>query len=125
MNKVTLVGRLGQDPEVKTSNLGKQYAKFSLATNDGYGENKKTNWHSCVAFGKVAELIDKYVSKGNELAVNGSVDYNKHDDKYYTNIIVNDITFIGGKSENSIQQAQQVVDNVMPPADNENDKLPF
>lgn len=115
MNKVTLVGRLGQDPEIKESQGGKKYAKFSLATNDGFGENKKTNWHSCTAFGKVAEIIEKYVSKGSELALSGSIDYNKHEDKYYTNILVNDITLIGGKS-NATSEASST---------NDYDPLPF
>ena len=101
MNKVTLVGRLGQDPEHKTANSGMTFVKFSIATNDGFGDNKKTNWHNCTAFGKAADIIHKYVKKGSEIAVSGSIDYNKHDDKYFTSILVNDFTFIGGKSENS------------------------
>lgn len=117
MNQIILVGRLGQDPEIKESQAGKKYAKFSLATNDGFGENKKTNWHSCTAFGKVAEIIEKYVSKGSELALSGSIDYNKHEDKYYTNILVNDITLIGGKSN---VQAEQNGRN-----SNDDDPLPF
>lgn len=99
MNKVTLVGRLGQDPEHKTATSGKTFVKFSLATNDGFGDNKKTNWHSCTAFGKAADIINQYVKRGSEIAVSGSIDYNKNEDKYYTNILVNDFTFIGGKSE--------------------------
>jgi single-strand DNA-binding protein len=99
MNKVTLVGRLGKDPEHQTSQSGKTFCKFSIATNDGYGDNKKTNWHNCTAFGKVADIINQYVKKGSEIAVSGSLDYNKHEDKIYTNVLVNDFTFIGGKSE--------------------------
>ena len=99
MNKVTLVGRLGQDPELKTSQAGTSFVKFSIATNDGFGDKKKTNWHNCTAFGKASEIINQYVKKGNEIAVSGSIDYNKHEDKMYTGILVNDFTFIGGKSE--------------------------
>ena len=120
MNKVILVGRLGQDPETKTSSNGKTFTKFSLATNDGYGENKKTNWHSCVAFGKSAEVIDKYVSKGNEIAISGTLDYNKHEDKYYTSILVNDFTFIGGKSESS-----SATQNTLQASTPEESDLPF
>ena len=103
MNKVILVGRLGQDPEHQTAQSGKTFCKFSIATNDGFGDNKKTNWHSCTAFGKVADIINQYAKKGNEIAVSGSLDYNKHEDKTYTNILVNDFTFIGGKKEGSEQ----------------------
>lgn len=123
MNKVILVGRLGQDPEHQTAQSGKTFCKFSLATNDGYGENKKTNWHSCTAFGKAADIINQYCKKGNELSVSGTLDYNKHEDRYYTNILVNDFTFIGGKSENTVQDVANQIDNAMPPADN--DDLPF
>lgn len=99
MNKVNLVGRLGQDPEHQTAQSGKTFCKFSIATNDGYGDNKKTNWHSCTAFGKAADIISQYVKKGSEIAVSGTLDYNKKDDKTYTNILVSDFTFIGGKTE--------------------------
>ena len=101
MNKVTLLGRLGKNPELMTSKSGKSFCKFSLATNDGYGDNKKTNWHNCTAFGKSAEIIEKYVKKGNELCVSGSIDHNEHEGKFYTSILVNDFTFVGGKSESN------------------------
>lgn len=124
MNKVILVGRLGQDPEHKTANSGTSFVKFSLATNDGYGDNKKTNWHSCTAFGKVADIINQYVSKGSEIAISGSIDYNKHEDKYYTGILVNDFTFIGGKSESSSsnQKAQPKDADI---SEDAQDDLPF
>lgn len=138
MNKVTLVGRLGQDPEHQTSQNGKTFCKFSLATNDGYGDNKKTNWHSCTAFGKVADIINQYTKKGSELAISGTLDYNKHEDKTYTNILVNDFTFIGGKAENNLEKAKATIDEAFPPetfetvkqedltkVDDEDDNLPF
>ena len=92
MNNVTLVGRVGNDPEIKEN-----FVKLSLATNDGYGDNKKTNWHSIVFFGKAAEVVGKYVKKGDSFAVSGRLDYNKHEDKYYTSIIGNDFTLLGTK----------------------------
>lgn len=107
MNKVTLVGRLGQDPEHQTSKAGKSFVKFSIATNDGYGENKKANWHNCTAFGKAADIINQYVSKGSEIAIGGTVDYNTHNDKIYTTILVNDFTFIGGKNKSELNKDSQ------------------
>ena len=106
MNVVTLTGRLGKDPEFQTSKNGNGFVKFSIATNDGYGDNKKVNWHNCTAFGKSAEIISKYVKKGSEICVSGSIDYNKNDDKIYTNILVNNFTFIGGKSDSVTSQEQ-------------------
>lgn len=97
MNNVTLVGNLGDNPELRNSNNGNEFIIFSLATNDGFGENKKTNWHNCIAFGKAAELIHKYTQKGSKLAISGSIDYRKNDDKYYTSIIVNSFTFVDKK----------------------------
>lgn len=125
MNKVNLVGRLGKDPEISTSSNGKTFVKFSLATNDGYGDNKKTNWHSCTAFGKVAEIIEKHVKKGNELAVSGSIDYNKYEDKYFTGILVNDITFIGGKLDNGNQSESNNQPSTNLSNEDEDDNLPF
>lgn len=125
MNKVTLVGRLGQDPEHQTATSGNTFVKFSIATNDGYGDNKKTNWHSCTAFGKSADIINQYVKKGNEIAVSGAIYYNEHNDKRYTNILVDSFTFIGGKSEatDKMQDAKKVIDDKFAPKDD--DSLPF
>lgn len=96
MNTVNLVGRIGNDPEVNEAGT---VIKFSLATNDGYGENKKTNWHNCVAFGKSIEIIKNYVKKGDQLAVQGQLDYNKGEKGYFTSIIVRDFTFINNKKD--------------------------
>jgi len=125
MNTVVLTGRLGQDPELKTSQGGKSFCKFSIATNDGFGDNKKTNWHSCTAFGKGAEIINQYVKKGSEISISGSIDYNKHEDKIYTNILVNNFTFIGGKSENTTSQQQAPATSFEPVAEDNESGLPF
>lgn len=117
MNTITLLGRLGKDPEHQTGKSGKSFVKFSLATNDGFGDNKKTNWHSCTAFGKAADLINQYVKKGNELAVSGTLDYSKHEDKFYTNILVSNFTFVGGSNNGqTIESAAQMVDDSFEPA---------
>jgi single-strand DNA-binding protein len=93
MNNVTLVGRLGADPEVN-----EKFTKISIATNDGFGESKKTNWHNCVCFGKVAEIIGKYAKKGDNISVSGRIEYSQKDDKYYTNIVISNVTLLGEKS---------------------------
>lgn len=112
MNNVVLVGRLGKDPEVKES-----VVKFAIATNDGFGKNKKTNWHTCVVFGKLKDIISNYVKKGNEIAISGSIDYYKSDDgKYFTSIVVRDITLIGGKP-NEFSNSNEFA--------NDEDEVPF
>jgi single-strand DNA-binding protein len=94
MNLVILKGRLGKDPETRT---GDNYnmANFTLATND-YGD--KTNWHSCVAFSKTAELIAKHLKKGSEVLIEGRIEYKEKDGKWYTSIVVNKFEFIGSKN---------------------------
>ena len=101
MNNVTLVGNLGNNPELRNSNNGKEFITFSLATNDGFGDNKKTNWHNCIAFGKPAELIHHYTQKGSKLAISGSIEYKKVEEKHYTSIIVNSFTLLDKKDDNS------------------------
>ena len=95
MNTINLVGRLGNDPEVKENRT-----TFSIATNDGFGEKKKTNWHNCVVFGKLAEIVNNYAKKGENIAVQGSIDYYKtQEGKTFTSILVNNVTLLSSKQE--------------------------
>jgi len=101
MNTIILKGNLGGDPEIKMLKDDKKMARFSIATKDGYGDNQKTNWHRCVAFGKTAEVIEKHVKKGSEILVQGSVSYNEHEGKHYTSIMVDRFEFCGSKEASS------------------------
>jgi single-strand DNA-binding protein len=104
-NKVQLIGNLGKTPEVKTTESGKKLAKFSVATNEIYtnvkGEKvKETQWHNLVAWGKVADVAEKYLGKGSEVAVEGKLvtkDYLDKDGnkKYVTEIQANEILMLG------------------------------
>ena len=101
INKVMILGRLGNDPEIRTTQNGVVVASLSIATNDGIGENITTEWHRVVVFGKSAEAIQKYTSKGSQLFVEGRLRTNKWQDKngntqYTTEIIANKFEFIGG-----------------------------
>lgn len=101
VNKVILLGRLGNDPEVRTTQNGTVVANLSLATNDGMGDNITTEWHRVVVFGKSAEAIQRYTSKGSQLFIEGRIQTNKYQDKngetkYSTNIVANNFQFIGG-----------------------------
>lgn len=105
-NKVQLIGNLGNAPEVKTTESGKKLARFSVATNESYrnakGEKvKETTWHNAVAWGKVAELAEKYLTKGKEVAVEGKLINRSYTDKdgnkkYVTEVEVNEILMLGG-----------------------------
>jgi single-strand DNA-binding protein len=107
-NKVQLIGNLGNKPEIKTLDGGKKLARFSVATDEVYrnanGEKvKETQWHNLVAWGKVAEIAEKYLSKGSEVAIEGKLmnrSYNDKDGnkKYITEIQVNEMLMLGEKS---------------------------
>lgn len=106
-NKVQLIGNLGNDPEIITLESGKKLAKFSLATNENYKNAKgesvtDTQWHNIVVWNKTAEIVEKYLSKGKEVAVEGKLTTKSYDDKdgikkYMTEIIVNELVLIGSK----------------------------
>jgi single-strand DNA-binding protein len=103
LNKVMILGRLGNDPEVRTTQNGTVVASLSIATNDGIGENITTEWHRVTVFGKGAEVIQKYCTKGSQLFVEGRISTSKYQDKngntqYSTQIIANNFQFIGGSS---------------------------
>ena len=108
-NKVTLIGNLGQNPEVKELNGGKKLAKFSLATNETYrnkaGEKvTDTQWHNLTVWGKTADIVEKYLKKGSEVAVEGKLLNRNYTDKegvkrYVTEIQVNDLVLLGGKKD--------------------------
>lgn len=112
VNKVILLGRLGRDPEVKTTNSG-SFCTFSIATSEKWtdkvsGEKKEmTEWHNCVAFGKIAELIHNYVHKGSQVYIEGSLRTTKKDDKYFTNINVMSIQFLDGKKDSGDSETKQ------------------
>ena len=106
-NKVQLIGRIGQSPEVKHLESGKTVANFSLATNERYKNNKgelveNTEWHNLVAWGKTAEIIEKYLEKGSEIAIEGKLTNRSWKDKegnkkYATEVLVNELLLMGGK----------------------------
>ncbi|RKS01193.1 MULTISPECIES: single-stranded DNA-binding protein [unclassified Flavobacterium] len=104
-NRVQLIGHVGQEPEVKTFDGGKKVANITIATNDYYTNDKgekveNTEWHKVVAWGKTAEIIEKYVTKGKEIAIEGKLTHRSYDDKdgtkrYVSEVVVNDILLLG------------------------------
>ena len=109
LNQIIIIGNLGKDPEPKTTKNGNLLVNFSVATTDGWGENKHTNWHNVTVFGKTAEFCEKYLQKGSKVAVVGSVDYQKWEKdgetKYMTKIIGDKVKFLSPKSEEATQKA--------------------
>ena len=110
-NKVQLIGNLGNAPEVKTTESGKKLARFSVATNESYRNAKgekvtETTWHNLVAWGKVADIAEKYLNKGTEVAIEGKLINRSYTDKegikkYITEVQVNELLLLGNKAEAS------------------------
>ncbi len=104
-NKVQLIGNLGNNPEIITLDSGKKLAKFSLATNESYknaqGERvTDTQWTNIVAWNKTAEIVEKYLEKGSQIAIDGKLTSRSWDDKdgnkrYITEVVCNEIVMLG------------------------------
>ena len=108
-NRVQLIGNLGNAPEIKNLEDGKKVANFSLATNERYrnasGEKiTETTWHNLVAWGKVAEIAEKYLLKGSEVIIEGKIINRSYTDKdgvkkYVSEVQVNELLLLDGKPE--------------------------
>jgi len=104
-NRVQLIGHVGQEPEIKNLEAGKKVASLSIATNEVYYKDngdkvEKTEWHRVTAWGKTAEIIEKYVTKGKEVGIEGKLTNRTYDDKdgvkrYVTEIVANEILLLG------------------------------
>ena len=104
-NKVQLIGHVGNDPEIKTFDGGKKLAKLSIATNESYKNDKgekveETQWHNLIAWGKTADIIEKYVVKGKEIAIEGKLTHKSYEDKngekrYVTEVVIDELLMLG------------------------------
>jgi single-strand DNA-binding protein len=104
-NKVQLIGNLGNAPEVRNTESGKKLVRFSVATNEQYKNAKgekvtETQWHNLIAWGKVADIVEKYLVKGTEVAIEGKLINRNYMDKegnkkYITEIQVTELLMLG------------------------------
>ncbi len=110
VNKVILLGNVGKDPEIRTTQGGMTVASFSLATAERAKDQQgnwtdKTEWHNLVCFQRTAEIVRDYVKKGSQLYIEGKIQTRSWDDKesgqkkYRTEILVNDLQLLGGRGE--------------------------
>ena len=104
MNTVALIGRLTKDPEVKYT-AGENptaVARFSIAVNDGYGENERTSYINIVAFGKQAENCERFLSKGRQVGITGRIQTGSYEKDgrtvYTTDVIASRVEFLGGRA---------------------------
>jgi single-strand DNA-binding protein len=115
-NRIQLIGRVGKDPEYRLLDSGKNVVNFSLATSDSYknssGEKTvETQWHQIVAWGGLAEIADKYLRKGSEVAVQGKLIHRSYEGpdgkkRYVTEIIADEILLLGKPSSEAVKTAK-------------------
>ncbi len=108
LNKVMLIGNVGNDPEVRATSSGARVAKVSLATNRSWTDrnsgqkNEKTEWHRLTFFGRLVDVVEQWVKKGDRLYVEGRIEYSQTDGeggpKYWTDIVVNEMVMLGSSS---------------------------
>tara|TARA_R110001583_G_scaffold192614_1_gene359313 strand:+ start:24148 stop:24486 length:339 start_codon:yes stop_codon:yes gene_type:complete len=104
-NNVQLIGNVGQEPTITILDSGKKVARLSLATNESYKDTKgekqsNTDWHNLVAWGKTADIIETYVTKGKEIAIGGKLTSRSYEDKdgikrYVTEVVVGELLLLG------------------------------
>jgi single-strand DNA-binding protein len=110
VNKVTLLGNVGKDPEIRSTAGGNMVANFTLATSDNQKDaqgawQERTEWHNLVAFKRTAEIVRDYVKKGSKLYIEGKITNRSWDDKesgqkrYKTEILVNELVLLSGRDE--------------------------
>lgn len=107
LNKAIIIGNLGSDPEVRTTGGGSRVAQFSVATSRKWTTNsgeqqEKTEWHRIVVWGKLVDVVEKYVKKGQQVYVEGEIQYRQYEDKegvtkYTTEINARELMMLGGR----------------------------
>ncbi len=139
LNKVQIIGRLGQDPDVRYTANGSAMANLSVATSESWtdkqsGEQKeRTEWHRVVMYRGLAEIADKYLRKGAQIYIEGSLQTRKWQDKegrdrYTTEIVARDLIMLGGSGQGSEQTRRPALSSaaMTPPVDDDlNDDIPF
>ena len=142
VNKVILLGNLGKDPIINKTKDGKSIASFSIATSESRkdkdgNKQEKTEWHNIVIFGKLAEIVEKYVKKGSKVYLEGKISYETYEKegekKYTTKIIADTMTMLssanGSESKESSTQSTQSTNEASNeatiPAPTDEENLPF
>lgn len=106
LNKVMLIGNVGNDPEIRATSGGARVAKLSLATNRSWSgrdgqQQEKTEWHRLTFFGRLVDIVEQWVHKGDRLYVEGRLEYSQTQDdqggtRYWTDIVVTEMVMLGG-----------------------------
>lgn len=142
INKVILVGRLGKDPEIRSTPGGQSVAKFTLATDERFtdregNKQERTEWHNIVAWGKLGEICGQYLKKGKLVYIEGRIRTDSWDDKetnqkrYRTEIVANEMKMLdrrgdeGGGSYNGGSYAKKSGSSPQPDVVQDEDEVPF
>jgi single-strand DNA-binding protein len=139
VNKAILIGRLGQDPELKYTPNGRAVCSFSLATSERWTDqegqkNESTTWHNIVAWGKQAEIMKEYLRKGREVYIEGRIDNRSYEDKegikrYRSEVVVQRFQFVGSKQDQESSAPPAPAESQVPSPSggggNDDDDLPF
>ena len=140
LNKVMLIGNVGSEPEIRMTPSGSKVAKVSVATNrkfqDRTGQTQeKTDWHRLTFFGKLADIVEQWVKKGDRLYVEGRIEYSQTQDdqggtRYWTDIVVNEMVMLGagpgGPSDAGFRGGPDAPGGPNPsPISDPDDDLPF
>ena len=111
VNKVMLIGNVGTAPEVRETSSGARVAKLSLATNRGWTDRsgqpqERTEWHQLTFFGRLADVVEQWVKKGDQLYVEGRLEYSQTEQegitRYWTSIVVNELVMLGSGKKASV-----------------------
>jgi len=99
MNQVCLIGRLGQDPEVRYTSNGTAVASLRVAVNDRYGDSQRTYWFTVICWNRLAELVSEFVSKGSKVGISGKLTTRSYENRngdtiYLTEIVANQVQFL-------------------------------
>lgn len=130
INKAILMGRLTRDPEIRHTDSGKAVCNFTVAIENGYGEEKSTDFISCVAWNKTAEFVDKYFAKGRMIIVVGRIRTRTWEDRdgkknYVTEVVASEVAFGESKKDAATNSAgHTAAGDDFTPIDSDDD-LPF
>jgi len=147
LNRVQIIGRLGRDPEIRYAQNGTAVCNLNVAVSENWTDKQgqkqeKTEWIRCAAFGKQAEILEKYLSKGSQIYLEGKMQTRQYDKDgqthYATEVLVREFVFLGGKSESGpsdnrkpaqhdTRNPQDDIDERLsqPSSDPDRDDLPF
>jgi single-strand DNA-binding protein len=134
LNKIMLIGNVGAEPEIRSTPGGVRIAKVSLATNRTWADRtgqqqEKTEWHRLTFWDKLADVVEKYVHKGDRIYVEGRIEYSQTEDdagnvKYWTDVVVREMVMLGGQQDGPVEgMARQA--KAASPFDAEQGDYPF